>query len=248
MADNTPSNAPQKPGLFSGAIKVWKFTLGFIAFSIAFWLAEFAYQFYFASPGDFKASVIRSLALASATFISLSLLSSSIFKFWPKYARYWTVRRALGVAGFLFGALHVMAAVNFVFNGDFLAPYAYSLNPIVNPIIFGGIAYALLFIITLTSTDWAVARMGIWWKRVHRLVYFAFWGMIFHFLLTNPPALMNIAGYLLLGVTGLALAGQLYWYIYFVLGKKTTTKGAIVGVAVIAMFLITAYLAWFAGK
>lgn len=238
---------PQKPKLFEGAARNWKFTLGFITASLAFWLIEFAYQYYFASPWDIKASIIRSLAFSGATLIALSLLASSIFKFWPKYARYWTIRRALGVAGFLLGALHVIAAVNFAFSGNFLAPY-YSLNPIENPLVFGGIAYALLFIITITSSDWAVARMGAKWKAVQRLVYFAFWALIFHFLLTNPPALKNLAGGLLLAVTTLALTGQLYWFVQFILKKRTTAKGVIIGMAVIALFLITAYLAWFSKK
>ncbi len=239
---------PQKPDLFEGALRTWKFTLKFIAFTLAFWLAEFAYQLYSASPGDVKASTIRSLALSGATFISLALLSSSVFKFWPKYAKYWTVRRALGVAGFLLGTLHVVAALAFVFNWDFLAIYTYSLNPIVNPLVFGSVAFALLFIITFTSTDWAVARMGAKWKAVQRLVYFAFWALVFHFLLTNPPALMNPAGYLLIAVAALALAGQLYWFLKFVFQKRTTTKGIIVGVVVIALFLVTAYIAWFVKK
>lgn len=220
----------------------------FIIVSIVFLFIEFSYQFYFASPGDFKASVIRGFAFTGATFISLALLSSSIFKFWPKYAKYWTVRRALGVTGFILGTMHIVAVVMFVLNGDFLAPLAYSLNPFVNPLIFGTIAYVILFIITITSTDWAVARLGSKWKAIQRLVYFAFWGLVFHFMMTNPPALMNLAGYLLMAVTALALAGQLYWFVQFILQKKTTTKGIIVGVIVIALFLVTAYIAWFAGK
>ena len=231
--------------IFEGSLKQWKFVLAFSAFAILFWLLEFLYQYYFFSAGDLKSSIIRSFALAGATFIALSLLSSVLFKFAPKYTKYWTVRRLLGEFGFFFTTIHILAALNFVFAWNLAFVYM-SLNPLENPLIFGSIAYPIFALLALTSTDWAVAKLGAKWKMVHRLVYFGFWASVFHFLTINPPAIMNPPGYFLLLVTFLALAGELFLWYKTVSAKSFRTIGTWVGIVLILLYVITAYLKWFA--
>ena len=227
--------------LFEGAVKDWKFVLGFILFSIIFWVAELAYQVYFGNVLSFDMAIVRGFAFSGATFITLSLLSSIVFKFHPKYAKYHYVRRSFGVMGVVFGMLHIYTALNAYFFWNLSMVYS-SLNPIENPLIFGSFAFSLLFIMFLTSTDWAEEKLTPpRWKMIHRLVYFAYWALIAHFLLTNPPALMNLAGYLLIFLALVTLAGQLYWFVKMSSMRKFANLGTKIGFIVILLYLILAY-------
>ncbi|AJF59611.1 MAG: hypothetical protein QT03_C0001G0101 [archaeon GW2011_AR10] len=233
------------PKLFEGARKNWKFVFAFLVFSLLFWLAEFAYQFYFASPGKFELSIVRSLGFSAATFISASLLTSIVFKFRPALAKYWHVRRSLGVAGFAFIVVHISAATNLIYNFNLALMYSV-LDPFQNPLVFSALAYPIFFLMALTSTDWAVQKLGFAkWKAIHRLVYFAFLFSVFHFILINPPTLMNLAGYLLLALTALVLAGELYWFIKISSKNRFSGKGTIVGVILIVLYILFAYIAFF---
>ncbi len=231
-------------GLFEGARKNWKFVLVFIALSVAFWLLQFGFQFYWLKA-PLERALIRSFSLAGATLISLSLLSSSVFRWFPKYAKHWTVRRSLGVMGVVLIGLHALAVIVFVFKGN-ISNLFQSLNPIENPIVFGAFALPVFFLVALVSTDWAVQKLGTKWKSIQRLVYFSFWAAVFHFLLINPEALLNPFGYLLLLVTFLALASELYWFIQTVSKKRAFTIGTAIGILLILLYLIIAYFVWIA--
>ena len=232
--------------LFEGAAKNWKFVLKFLVFSIVFWILEFAYQFYVLDPGNFQTALIRSFAFSGATFIGLALLSSVLFKFKPVYAKYWHVRRSLGVTGFFFIIGHVLSVILFVFMGDLFQVF-YSLNPFENPLILGTVGFVVFFAMTLTSTDWAMQKIGAArWKTIHRLVYFGYFFAVAHFLTTNPPALYNLAGYLLFLVTALTLAGELYWFVKIAGKNRFSTLGAKIGFLLIILYLVLAYFVFFA--
>lgn len=232
--------------LFEGAKKNWKFVLKFMAFAITFLLVEFAYQFYVASPGEMELSLVRAFSFAGGTLIAAALLSSVIFKFKPAMAKHVMTRRLFGVTGFIFGAMHSTFVIGFLFNWDLFAPYSFGLNPFVNPIVFGTIAYIIFFLLFITSTDWAMAKLGAKWKLLHRLVYFGFWALVSHFLLVNPPALMNLAGYLLIIISFLALAGELFWFIKMRAQKNFSGIGTLIGILVIFLYLITIYFGFVA--
>lgn len=230
--------------LFEGAVKNLKFVIGFIVFSLIFLLLEFAYQFYILIPGEFIGSVIRSSALSGATFIGGALFSSSLFKLHPLWAKYWYVRRSLGVMGFVFIVVHFLSVFNFLFQRDFSA-LIWNLNPFENPIIFGLLAFPIFFLMAITSTDWAVEKLNPKrWKTIHRLVYFGYLFAVFHFLTINPEILMNIAGYLLLLVTFLALAGELYWFINTAKKYSFRSLGTIIGLTVILLYLLFFFIAF----
>ena len=145
--------------MFEGTLRDWKLVLSFTVFSVLFWLAEFAFQFYYYTPGILQISLVRAFAFSGTTFFAISLLSSSLFRWFPKLAKYWTIRRALGVVGTVFIIGHVLTATNVFFQGNILNVF-YSLNPFENPIVFGAIAYPFFIILSLVSTDWAVRKMG----------------------------------------------------------------------------------------
>ncbi len=234
------------PRLFEGSARNWKFVAGFVAASILFWFAQFAYQFHVLSPGDMGSSFVRSFAFAGATMIGASLFSSALFKWVPSWARYWHVRRSLGVVGTFFIVFHVLSVLNFFMSWDASVIFS-ALNPFQNPLIFGVLALPIFAMMTLTSTDWALGKLGFArWKALHRLVYFAYMFSVFHFLLINPPMLMNPAGYLLIGMTFLALAGELFWFVKTVWLKKSSPLGSAVGIFIIFLWLLFGYLAFLA--
>ena len=72
--------------LFEGAIKNWKFVVTFVTLAVIFWLLEFSYQFYVLIPGELYGSLLRSFALAGASFIGTALFLSSIFRWFPEHA------------------------------------------------------------------------------------------------------------------------------------------------------------------
>ena len=232
-------------GIFEGARREWKFVLEFIVVSLAFWTLQLLYQLWFASPEGLELALVRGFGFSGATYITLALLSSVVFKSKPAWAKYWYVRRSLGVMGFVFILLHLLTATQLVFQGD-LSVIFFSLNPLVNPVIFGYLALPIFFLMAMTSTDWAVSKMGYGkWKALHRLVYFAYWASVFHFLTINPPALMNIAGYILLALVAVTVLGQFYWFLRVRKTINWTGLGAWVGYLLILMWALLTYYVLF---
>ena len=208
------------------------------------WLLEFTYQYYRLIPGDIGLSLLRSFALTAATFIGFALFLSAIFKWFGRTARYWRFRRYSGVAGFLFASFHVWSVYHFLFQYNIGKIY-FSFNPFINPIIFGSLAFPILFLMAVSSTDWAVRKLTPHvWKNLHRFVYVAYWGIVFHMSFLSADLLNNIAGYILLLITSLALFGELYWYIRIAGKKRFRSLGALVGGLIILLYLGTAYLAY----
>ena len=219
----------------------------FLPVPLLFWLLQFCYQYFFLlppSPNNLPIALVRSFALAGATLISAALFSSAVFMWRPKLSDYWRIRRYLGVSGFVCILFHALSVYQFYFAWD-LGTLYYSFNPLKNPIVFGSIAFPIFMAMALISTDWAFAKLGKWWKRIHRLVYIAYLSSIFHFLLVNPPILRNVAGYLLLAMTTLAVLGELYWFFVFTMKeKKYLSWGTLYGLALIATAIILAFAAF----
>jgi glycine/D-amino acid oxidase-like deaminating enzyme/nitrite reductase/ring-hydroxylating ferredoxin subunit/DMSO/TMAO reductase YedYZ heme-binding membrane subunit len=234
------------PKMFEGAMRDWKFVLGFILLSLMFWGLQFAYQYFVLIPGELQGALVRSFALSGATYFGFALFSSIVFKFRPPLGQYWYIRRAFGVMGFAFIFFHVFTVIRFFFGGDPSGAF-YSLNPFENPIVFGALAYPVFFVMFLTSTDWAVGKLGAArWKIVHRLVYFGYLFSVFHFILINPELLMNPAGYLLLAITALTLGGELFWWFKTVSKRNFSSLGTYIGILVIALYLLFSYFAFLA--
>ncbi len=227
--------------LFSGARRSWKFILKFIIFSFVFHFLQVQYQL---SLGlDFPTALVRAGGLSGAMFFGLALLSSAVFKWHPQWAKYWYVRRSFGVMGMVFILLHVYAAITSNYAGDLTGPFAAGLNPFLNPVIFGVLAFPVFFILFLTSTDWVSDKLGMSrWKAIHRLVYFGYLAAIAHFVSINPSSLMNPAGYLLFAITGLALFGELYWFLRIAKQKGIRSKGTIIGILITLLYALVFWL------
>lgn len=174
----------------------------------AFWLVQFAYQYFVLVPGELNGALVRSFALSGATLIGLALCIGPIAYLKPEW-NFVEYRRTVGVSGFFLVYMHVFAVISAYFGGNPLAIY-FELNPFKNPIIFGSAALWVFVALMLTSTDWAVSKLGFRnWKALHRLIYPAFVLSVLHFTQINPELLYNPAGYLLLAASLAAMGFQL---------------------------------------
>ncbi|MBI4043822.1 MAG: ferric reductase-like transmembrane domain-containing protein [Candidatus Diapherotrites archaeon] len=220
------------PKLFEGAIQDWKYVLSFAAGAAVFWLLQFAYQFYVIIPNQFNLSLIRSFAFSGATLISIALLLGPLARLSPKW-NFVMHRRMFGVCGFALIIGHSASVMTFLFNWN-IQSIGLNASPFDNPVLFGLWAYWILFAMFLTSTDWAVAKLGTKnWKRLHRLVFIAYTLAVLHFVLVNPSALNNLAGQLLLGLAVLVFALQLLAFAKTVFQKRASLIEMGVGIALI---------------
>jgi len=79
------------------------------------------------------------------------------------------VRRALGLYSFLYALLHFLTFA--------ILDYGFQISEIAYLIfhqiflLLGLIAFILLLALAITSTSYWIRRMGIWWKRLHQLIY-----------------------------------------------------------------------------
>lgn len=98
---------------------------------------------------------------------------------WPKLA---LIRRMLGVGAFSWAAGHLLL---------YIASQGYDLPHVVSEIIhryylaIGFVSLAGLALLAATSTDGLIARMGPWWKRLHRAVYVLAALAILHFFMQS---------------------------------------------------------------
>jgi len=243
-------------GLFDWVQKSWAFNFKFVALSIIFWLIMLAHEYYLGVPATVPAEylallantapIIRSFSFAGTIFISIALLCSVAFKFRPLLSKYAFVRKNFGVMGFIFIVFHVLSAIHFYFNWDIPSIYT-SLNPFENAIVFGTLAFPILFVMAITSINWVEHKIGgTIWKALHRLVYFAYLFMIFHALKQNPPALESIPGYVLKVLFAAVLLGELYWWYMISKQRGFKNHGFYIGLLLILLYIVIGYFAFFA--
>lgn len=243
MADRRPLAPP----LFAGFRHYWPnlFLFGFIL--ICYWFLVFISLYLSREMLPAYQILSRSFALTGATLIGWSLLSSLVFKWFPQTARFWSYRRALGVSGFLFATGHAFVVYWQYYAWDLSTIY-FSLNPFVNPIVFGTLAFPIFLVMTMTATDWAVARLGgQTWKNLQRLVYLAYLLLVFHFLLIVPDLTTRWPGVILVLTTMAVLLGQLYWWWRISASKGFRSGGTLVGLVIVGLYLVIGYLA-FSGR
>ncbi len=83
-------------------------------------------------------------------------------------------RRYIGISMYIFALSH-FGLVKVLPNLSALhlpVPFVFEL--------WGSAALLVLFFLFITSNDFSVSRLGIWWYRIHRLIYIAMWLIFFH--------------------------------------------------------------------
>ncbi|MEK6982724.1 MAG: FAD-dependent oxidoreductase [Candidatus Micrarchaeota archaeon] len=237
---NTAATTKTGPQLFAGAKKNIGYVLKSSAVIIAFWLIQFFYLFLTNLAGSLNRAILLSAAYVAAELIGLALIVGPLAILVPKI-NYITHRRTLGVWGFTFAIVHMLAVSIFLQIGP-SAIFA-NLNPLENAILFGSMAFAIYLPLYLTSTDWATAKLGAKnWKRLHRLVYLAYLFSVLHFVRINSNLTWNLSKMLAVGIGVLVFALELAAFAKFMTDPKRRTIGAIVyGAFLILLGLVLVY-------
>jgi DMSO/TMAO reductase YedYZ heme-binding membrane subunit len=136
-----------------------------------------AYQAFVPAQGGIPQATIRFLAISSFFLLSVSLMIGPLAVLWPqKFTALIEPRRAIGIAAFAFGALHILLVLMLYFNWDLFAPFAFFQNQLAGP------ATVIMLLLTLTACDFALNKLGMGtWKTIQRLAYIAFALLFAHF-------------------------------------------------------------------
>mgnify|MGYP001824626123 FL=1 len=157
------------------------------------------------NQGQLGADPIREMTLRTGkTAITLLVLSLAVtpLKIWFGWQQIHPLRKILGLYAFLYVAIHLLIFVwldygldlELILEATFEKQYA----------LVGFTAFLILLPLTITSTRWAMRKMGKNWTRLHRWVYLAGILAVVHYLLlvknayTSPLIYAAILGVLLL--------------------------------------------------
>lgn len=163
----------------------------------------------FIPPGTLQVIRIEQIySFASIIFLYMALLASPLTKVFPNLSfkePYLHARRAIGVLAFYYAFLH--ACISFFGQLGGFPGIKYYNDRYGLALILGMFALAILFVMAVTSLDWAVDKLGFKnWKLLHRLVYLAGLAILLHIVLIGPHyANLNPVSIL----TWLAVAGLL---------------------------------------
>ncbi len=231
---------PAEPKLFQGLKRNYKYVIKSSALILIFWLCQFAYIYYFSLPGELERAIVLGAAFTAAILIGIALMIGPISVLFK--VNYIQHSRTFGVWGVTFGIMHIVSAI--VFYKITIDSYLANLNPFQNAIIFGLAAFIIYLPIYLTSTDWAMRKLGPRkWKTIQRLVYVAYLFSVLHYVKINPQLFWNASKIILMAVTFMVFVLELAAYIK-TLEKKRTIGSMLYGGALILFGVILLYLAF----
>ena len=114
----------------------------------------------------------QAYAFLAVIYLYISILASPLYIVFPTFpfrGLYIKARRAIGVSAFLFALLHAYNAFFGQLQG--FAGLQFLSFSYLFPIFLGATSLLILFLMTLSSTNYAVVKLGKYWKRLHRFVY-----------------------------------------------------------------------------
>jgi len=132
------------------------------------------------------------------------LLTLSITPLRKLTRQYWLIsyRRMLGLFAFFYGCLHLMT---YVWLDKFFDVHEMLHDIAKRKFITAGMtAFALMIPLALTSTKWAIRKLGKRWQVLHRLIYFSAAAGVIHYIwlvkadLKKPLEYAAVLGILLL--------------------------------------------------
>ena len=129
---------------------------------------------------DPTANIELSTGYATLLLLIISLAISPLRKLFPRLSWLIKFRRLIGLFAFFYATLHMLAYVALYANFDVRS----MLTDIASRrfITMGVLAWLLLLPLALTSTTWAIRKLGGKnWNRLHTLVYVAAVCGIIHF-------------------------------------------------------------------
>lgn len=161
--------------------------LRFFVFALAVTISICLYlylSFSIPEPRLFYIRLVQSYAFCAIILLYLALLISPLYSFFPKLpyrAQAIIARRAIGVSTFYFACLHGYFAF-FQLLGGFEGWNFLSIRYQI-PVLIALTVLILLSLMTATSFDFMMAKLGKNWKRLHRLIYIGGLLIIIHFMM-----------------------------------------------------------------
>jgi DMSO/TMAO reductase YedYZ heme-binding membrane subunit len=175
----------------------------------------------------------------SVGFIVLTLLIGPVMKLCkgiPGRPLIYDSRRAVGISAAWFALLHAVI----VYFGQLQAGNPFSLPTLYKQsLLLGLIALVCLLILAATSVNAVMRRWGIWWFRVHRLIYLAILLAIIHaFMIGAHAASLPV----LIALATISLVWTvLHGYIAVVQPDKRSIRFASVCISLCVLTLVMGY-------
>jgi DMSO/TMAO reductase YedYZ heme-binding membrane subunit len=211
-----------------------RFYIGLASILITFeawWWAEASY----AGSILFATRLEEFYAWMAVGLLTLAVAIGPFYNVWPKArgrAVLYDARRWLGISAAWFAALHASIAYISLFKAA---------NPLTLPIDYrhafwlGGLALVMLLAMAATSFDAAFRGMGVWWYRLHRLVYLAVIFSLFHAFMIGVHAAQWLA---LLVLSGAAVfIFSLHFYLGIIRPAQPKVGRLVAIVAMLLMLL-----------
>lgn len=148
--------------------------------------------------GSFSANPVEFIQLetgeATLRILLVALWMSPLRVFFPQAKPLKLLlrhRRMIGVACFVYALLHLIIHLLDA------RTVAEMLETFTRPFILSGtVAFVILFALALTSTNWAIKKMGgKKWKNLHRLVYLAAFLVFLHMILKEKSNVLVTLAY-----------------------------------------------------
>lgn len=168
----------------------------------------------FSFPEYIIFEVLKKLGSLAFLVLTVNLFIKPLSVLWPAdlWPKRWiqlgmTFRREMGVATFWLYLFHSMGMIG-LFAFDPLTDF----QGFNNFLFWGSVAGMGLWLMALTSNDWAVSKLKRNWKRLHRIVYLVYFAVLFHNYLASGEALKLLVfggSYLVLKVAQYVKAGRI---------------------------------------
>ncbi|MGC1176473.1 MAG: ferric reductase-like transmembrane domain-containing protein [Candidatus Saccharimonadales bacterium] len=196
------------------------------------------------ASASYSGSVLFATRLEEAyAWLAVGLICSAVtigplYKVFPRLGgkgMLFDARRLIGVGAAWFASLHVAVAYVSLFK---LANPLHLPRSYQQAFVVGALALIILLAMAVTSFDKALKTMGIWWFRLHRLVYVALLLILLHAFLigvhaTQWPALI------ILTVVAVGLL-SLHIYISFVRQERPTI-GQLLTISYVVLLLVALF-------
>jgi methionine sulfoxide reductase heme-binding subunit len=129
------------------------------------------------------ANPIQVITFSTGTWtLVFLLLTLSITPFRKLTKQYWLIqyRRMLGLFAFFYGCLHF---TTYIWLDQFFDLHSVYKDVYKRPFITAGFtAFVLMIPLALTSTQWAIRKLGKRWQKLHRLIYISALAGVVHYL------------------------------------------------------------------
>lgn len=142
------------------------------------------------APNPYQLMELRTGRIA-ISLLTFTLLVSPLARL-TRQTVFLRARRPLGLYTFLYVCLHIGVLVILDYGFDYqLLIAAYRGKPFI---LFGFATAILLASLALTSFKWWQGHLGVWWQRLHRLIYLAALLDLSHYFLAVKGNLFSLSG------------------------------------------------------